>query len=80
LYLTKQEIIDALKYYGGSATQSQITDYLKSKNHSGYCSAGLQRLKAWHEVRLERRPRPPGSYPKGGGQKEHVWVLTDGVY
>jgi 7-cyano-7-deazaguanine synthase in queuosine biosynthesis len=72
--MTKQDIIDAIKYYGGKATQSQITAYLKSKNHSGYCSAGLQRLKAWHEVKLEHRPRP------GGGQRERVWVLNEGGY
>jgi 7-cyano-7-deazaguanine synthase in queuosine biosynthesis len=71
--MAKQDIIDAIKHYGGRATQQQITTYLKSKNHSGYCSAGLQRLKAWHEVKMER-------VVNESGQRVGVWVLNEDGY
>jgi hypothetical protein len=66
--MAKQDVIDALKFYGGRATQPQITAYLKSKNHSGYCSAVLQRLKKWHEVKMEKA--------KGA----HIWILNEDGY
>jgi 7-cyano-7-deazaguanine synthase in queuosine biosynthesis len=71
--MAKQDVIDALKYYGGRATQTEITAYLKSKNHSGYCSAVLQRLKAWHEVRLE-------NVRNKDGHKVRRWVLNEDGY
>ena len=66
--MTKQEVIDAIKSHGGSATTTQITTYLKSKGHSGYCSAVLQRLKKWHDVRLEKTKNIKG-------QKQNLWIL-----
>jgi hypothetical protein len=74
IILAKQDVIDAIKHYGGRATQQEITTYLKSKNHSGYCSAVLQRLKAWHEIRLERVKS------KESGQRVGVWVLNEDGY
>jgi hypothetical protein len=70
IILAKQDVIDALKFYGGRATQTQITAYLKSKNHSGYCSAVLQRLKAWHDVRMET----------GKDKRVPIWILNEDGY
>jgi 7-cyano-7-deazaguanine synthase in queuosine biosynthesis len=68
--LAKQDVIDAIKHYGGRATQTQITAYLKSKGHSGYCSAVLQRLKSWHEVKMEA----------GKDGRVPIWILNEDGY